>query len=232
MVRVHGVGVVAADQHALRQRAPQLLGRESQGRVHTLKGIAQKRRHGALLGVRAHLLVVEAAEHRDGVFIFRGQKRGKRYIGAPQVIQTRRAHELVAPAPHGRLLAVHQEQVTRQHLLGRNTRLLGDQPVEEPGPEHPCRHDGAHVNGTVRDETRVRLAIKVDGNARYEQQVLIGRDQTAFHAIAQAHQHAAGNGQGFVEPGVVHHAAVRLHVQPHIARRTGKLRSGFDLIGR
>ena len=183
----------------------------------------KKRRHGALLGVRAHFLVIEAAEHRDGIVVARGQERGKGDVGAPQVIQTRSAYELVAPAPHGRLLAVHQEQIARKHLLGRDACLLGNQPIEGPRPELPRRHDRAQIDGAVRRKTGIRLAIKLDGHARDDQQIRIGRDQAAFHAAARTHQHAAGNGQGPVEPGMIHHAAVCFHIQAHITRRAGKL---------
>ena len=58
----------------------------------------------------------------------------------------------------------------------------------------------------------------MDGDARNDEQILIGVHETGFHPIPVFHNDAARDGQRAVEPGAHDHAAVALRLQLHAAR--------------
>ena len=89
-VGMHGVSVIAAHKHRLRKRTSIVLGREAERLGQASKHIGQEGRHRTLLGVGAHLLVIEAAENRDAAGIFSRKKCQERGIGAHKVVELRR----------------------------------------------------------------------------------------------------------------------------------------------
>ncbi len=68
VVGVHGMRVVAAHEHRSGKRTVVRLIVKAQ-RSYATQRVGQERRHGALLGLGANLLVIEAAEDRNVVRI-------------------------------------------------------------------------------------------------------------------------------------------------------------------
>ena len=74
VVGVHGMCIVAAHEHRGGKRTVVRLVVKAQRSVDAAQRIGQERRHGALLGLGANLLVIEAAEDRDIVRVLGAQK--------------------------------------------------------------------------------------------------------------------------------------------------------------
>ena len=65
VVGVHGMRVVAAHEHRCGKGAMVRLVVKAQRSVDAAQRVGQERRHGALLGLGANLLVIKAAKDRD-----------------------------------------------------------------------------------------------------------------------------------------------------------------------
>ena len=188
--------------------------------------------HGALLGVGAHLLVVKARVDADVVGVLGREERLQGHVGAAQVVQLGRAHKLRGagrPAPGHGFLAVAEEGVAGQHLPGLHAQLVGDHRVEGALAEVSRREERAEVNGPVELGVAATLAVEVDGHARDDGHVAIRGKQAALHAVALAHEGAPGHAERAVEPGVVNHAAVGLHVKAQVLAGAGQLGHRLDL---
>ena len=74
MVGVHGMRVVAAHEHRGGKCAVVRLVIEAQRPVNAAQRVGQERRHGALLGLGANLLIIKAAEDRNVVRVLGTQK--------------------------------------------------------------------------------------------------------------------------------------------------------------
>ena len=69
----------------------------------------------------------------------------------------------------------------------------------------------------------------MDGKARDNSDLALGGKQAALNTVALTHQHASGQRERTIKPGVVDHAAVSLGVQAQRLARAVKLRHGLDL---
>ena len=130
VIGVHGMCVVAAHEHRRRERAMVALVIETERGVDAPKGVCQKRRHRALFGVGADLLIIKAAENRNVRSVLGSQKSLQRRIGTGKVIELGSRNELVSPTPDSGVLTVDQKEVATQNLLGIHVKLIGDQRVE------------------------------------------------------------------------------------------------------
>ena len=74
VVGMHGMCIVAAYKHRGGKGAMVRLVVKAQRSVDAAQCVGQERRHGALLGLGANLLVIEAAEDRDVVRVLGTQK--------------------------------------------------------------------------------------------------------------------------------------------------------------
>ena len=74
VVGVHGMCIVAAYKHRGGKGAMVRLVVKAQRSVDAAQRVGQEGRHGALLGLGANLLVIEAAEDRDVVRVLGAQK--------------------------------------------------------------------------------------------------------------------------------------------------------------
>mgnify|MGYP000208285275 CR=1 FL=1 len=130
VVGVHGMCIVAAYKHRGGKCAMVRLVVKAQRSVNAAQRVGQERRHGALLGLGANLLVIKAAEDRDVVRILGTQKCLQRGVGADQVVEFGRRDKLVGPAPNARILTIDQEQIAAQNLLGLDVQLIGNQGIK------------------------------------------------------------------------------------------------------
>ena len=130
VVGVHGMRVVAAHEHRSGKRTVVRLVIEAQRSVDAAQRVGQEGRHGALLGLGANLLVIEAAKDRNVVRVLGTQKCLQRGVGASQVVKFGRRDKLVGPAPNARILAIDQEQIAAKNLLRLNIQLFGDQSIK------------------------------------------------------------------------------------------------------
>ena len=185
---------------------------KAQRSVDAAQRVGQERRHGALLGLGANLLVIKAAKDRDVMRILGIQKCLQRGVGAGQVVKLGRRDKLVGPAPNARILTIDQEQIAAQNLFGLNIQLFGDQGVKVALPKVAGADERAQVDGAVGRKALVNAAIHMDGKARDNSDLALGGKQAALNTVAFAHQHAARERQRAIEPGVVDHAAVGLGV--------------------
>ena len=156
----------------------------------------------------------------------------ERREGALQVVEARRAHELVRPTPDLRGRAVAEEEVVRHHLAGVHAR-------ERRNP----LGKGALAQGTGRDERQevdlvvvgkalVGVTLLVDGHVGDERHRSVGSHEPALQAaVGSADHHPAGKAERAVHPGGVEHAAVALHVEPQRALGALELGDLLDLEG-
>ena len=229
VVGVHGMCIVAAYKHRGGKCAMVRLVVKAQRSVNAAQRVGQERRHGALLGLGANLLVIEAAEDRDVVRVLGTQKCLQRGVGAGQVIELGRRDKLVSPAPNARILTIDQEQVAAQDLLGLNIQLVGDQGIKIALLKFAGADERAQVDGSVGSKALVNAAVHVDGKARDNSDLALGGKQAALNTVALAHQHATRERQRAIEPGVVDHAAVCLGVQAQRLACAAELGHGLDL---
>ena len=202
---------------------------KAQRSVNAAQRVGQERRHGALLGLGANLLIIKAAKDRNVVRVLGTQKCLQRGIGAGQVVELGRRDKLVGPAPNARILAVDQEQIAAQNLLGLNVQLFGNQGIKISLLEFAGADERAQVDGSVGSKALVNAAVHVDGKARDNSDLALGGKQAALNTVALAYQHAARECQRTVEPGVVDHAAVGLGVQAQRLARAVELGHGLNL---
>ena len=221
--------VVAAHEHRSGKRTVIRLVVKAQRPVDAAQRVGQERRHGALLGLGANLLVIEAAVDRDVVRILGTQKCLQRGVGAGQIVKFGRRDKLVGPAPNTCILSIDQEQVAAQNLLGLNVQLVGDQGVKVALLKVTSADERAQVNGSVGSKALVNATVHVDGKARNNGNLALGGKQAALNTVALAHQYATRERQRAIEPGVVDHAAVGLGVQAQRLARTIELGHGLDL---
>ena len=106
VVGVHGMRIIAAHEHRCGKGTMVRLVVKAQRSVDAAQRVGQERRHGALLGLGANLLVIKAAEDRDVVRILGTQKCLQRGVGAGQVVELGRRDKLVGPAPNARILTI------------------------------------------------------------------------------------------------------------------------------
>ena len=229
VVGMHGMRVVAAHKHRGGKCAMVRLVVKAQRSVDAAQRVGQERRHGALLGLGANLLVIKAAEDRDVMRILGTQKCLQRGIGAGQVVKLGRRDKLVGPAPNARILTIDQEQVATQNLLGLNVQFVSDQCVKISLFKLADADERAQVDGSVGSKALVNAAVHVDGKARNDSDLALGSKQAALDTVALAHQYAARERQRAIEPSVVDHAAVGLDVQTQRLARTVKFGHGLDL---
>ena len=202
---------------------------KAQRAVNAAQRVGQERRHGALLGLGANLLVIKAAEDRDIARVLSTQKCLQRGIGAGQVVELGRRDKLVGPAPNARILTIDQEQIATQNLLGLNVQLVGDQSIKVALLKITGADERAQVDGAVGRKALVNATVHMDGKARNNGNLALGGKQAALNTLAFAHQYAARERQRAVEPGVVDHAAVCLGVQAQRLARAVKLGHSLDL---
>ena len=202
---------------------------KAQRSVNAAQRVGQERRHGALLGLGANLLIIKAAKDRNVVRILGTQKCLQRGVGAGQVVELGRRDKLVGPAPNARILAVDQKQIAAQNLLGLNIQLVGDQGVKVALLKVTGADERTQVNGSVGSKALVNATVHVDGKARDDGDFALGSEQTTLDTVALAYQHAARECQRTVEPGVVDHAAVGLGVQAQRLARAVELGHGLNL---
>ena len=210
---MHRMGVVAAYQHRRRKGAAIHLVGAAQGRIQALQGVGQEGGKGALHGVRAHFLVVEAAEHRNAARVAGVQECVERGVSAHKVIQLGSRNEFIFRSPNNRLLPVYQEHIAPQHLLRPHPQPSRQKLVECGGGKRAGREQRAQVYFAVRRKPAVHAVIHMDGQAGNDGNHVIERDQHALDAVLGFHHDAPGNRKRTVEPGVVDHAAVGFHVQ-------------------
>ena len=202
---------------------------KAQRSVNAAQRVGQERRHGALLGLGANLLIIKAAKDRNVVRVLGTQKCLQRGIGAGQVVELGRRDKLVGPAPNARILTIDQEQIAAQNLIGLNVQLVGDQSIKVALLKLASADERAQVDGSVGSKALVNAAVHVDGKARNDSDLALGGKQTALNTVAFAYQHAARERQRAVEPGVVDHAAVGLGVQAQRLACAVELGHGLDL---
>ena len=166
VVGVHGMCIVAAYEHRGGKGAMVRLVVKAQRSVNAAQRVGQERRHGALFGLGANLLVIKAAKDRNIVRVLSTQKCLQRGVGAGQVVELGRRDKLVGPAPNARILAVDQEQIAAQNLLGLNIQLVGDQGVKVALLKVASADERAQVNGSVGSKALVNATVHVDGKAR------------------------------------------------------------------
>ena len=94
------------------------------------------------------------------------------------------------------------------------------------------REERAEVNGTVELGGAPALAVEVDGHARDDGHVAVRGKQAALHAVSLADEGTSRHAERAVEPGVVDHATIGLHVKAQVVTRTGKLGHRLDLEAR
>ena len=229
VVGVHGMRVVAAHEHRSGKCAVVRLVIEAQRPVDAAQRVGQERRHGALLGLGANLLVIKAAKDRNVVRILGTQKCLQRGVGAGQVVELGRRDKLVGPAPNACILTIDQEQVATQNLLGLNVQFVGDQGVKISLLKVAGADERAQVDSSVGRKALVNATIHMDGKARDNGNFALGSEQAALDTVALAHQHAARKCQRAIEPGVVDHAAVGLGVQAQRLARAVELGHGLNL---
>ena len=230
VVGVAGVRVVAAHHEGAGNGAAVLLLRLAEGGVHAHEHVFEEGGHGALLGVAADLLVVEARIDVYLVFICAaGKKTLERGVGAGKVVELRRADELAGGPPNPRRLAVIDEEVAREHIRGAHAKVVGNHLVEGAGGKLACREERHEVFRAVELKPAVHLAVEVDGHAGNKRHVAARVVEAARHTRALADEHATGDAERAVEPGVVDHAAVGLDVEPQVIGRSLELGHGLDL---
>ena len=230
VVGVAGVRVVAAHHEGAGNGAAVLLLRLAEGGVHAREHVLKKGGHGALLGVAADLLVVEARIDVYLVFICAaGKKTLERGVGAGKVVELRRADELAGGPPNPRRLAVVDEEVAREHVGGLHAEVVGNHLVEGAGGKLACREERHEVFRAVELKPAVHLAVEVDGHAGNKRHVAARVVEAARHTRALADKHATGDAERAVEPGVVDHAAVSLDVQAQVIDRALELGHRLDL---
>ena len=160
---------------------------KAQRAVNAAQRIGQERRHGALLGLGANLLVIKAAKDRNVVRVLGTQKCLQRGVGAGQVVELGRRDKLIGPAPNARILTIDQEQVATQDLLGLNVQFVGDQSIKVALLKTTGADEWAQVDSAVGRKALVNATIHMDGKARDNSDLALGSEQATLDAVALAH---------------------------------------------
>ena len=223
--------VVAAHEHGAGKRAQMLLGRAAERRARAGERVGEQRGQRPLLGARAHLLVVEARVDAHVARVIRREEGLERHIGALEVVEMACGDELASAAPDARLLVGHEEEVAREDVRRLAARGLGHHLVEGPRGKLARREERAEVHRAVELGREAARAVEVDGEARDEADVVGDVHETALHARAVAHEHAARKSERAVQPRVVEHASVGLDVEAEIPLRPLERGRRLHLVG-
>src|SRR5690606_11532123 len=106
---------------------------------------------------------------------------------------------------------VVEAEVVAEHRVGRSAGLLREQIVQADVASRRERPDRRHMALRIKLQTLVvDAAVEVDGEARDTGDRAIEANERGAKAALGTDEHAAGQAEVAIQPGVEEHAAVRL----------------------
>ena len=148
-------------------------------------------------------------------------------MGAGEVIELGGGEKYLFRAPEPGGLGIIKHEIVRE-----NVRLLHARRPRRNGEQlRRALHavDRQELGLRLDLMAEVCLAVKVDGEARDQREILSAIDKPRLDALLRAHDESAGDAERTVKPRRKQRAAVDLHIQPLHAVRGGQLRRVLEL---